>query len=286
MAKIDKSLYSKEEWQRIRDQRRREKDEDRAEKERVEHQKKSQELRKKEVLEDDKEKRYILCMKHGDKYSHEYVNRLYNMCKRHCKLDFEFVCVTENSRNINPEITILPLPSNLKGWWVKPYMFSPDLKLNGTILYMDLDVVIANNIDHLFTWNPKDWCIIRDFTRKMRPHWRRYNSSIIRFNSNQLAHIWNEFKREPEKIMRRFHGDQDFIWDADQKGRLWPDRWILSWKWEVRKTKNYAPGGTRGNRKLALVEDVTPPPDCAICVFHGDPNPHNCDDPWVKKNWT
>jgi hypothetical protein len=23
-----------------------------------------------------------------------------------------------------------------------------------------------------------------------------------------------------------------------------------------------------------------------IAVFHGDPNPYYCEDPWVKANWT
>ena len=29
----------------------------------------------------------IVCVKHGDKYSADYVNKLYSMCKRHCTLD-------------------------------------------------------------------------------------------------------------------------------------------------------------------------------------------------------
>ena len=61
--------------------------------------------------------------------------------------------------------------------------------------------------------------------------------------------------------------------------------WIRSWKWEIRRTKNFKPGGIRGNRVLEQIENVTPPPECCICVFHGDPNPHRCRDPWVVENW-
>ena len=38
--------------------------------------------------------------------------------------------------------------------------------------------------------------------------------------------------------------------------------------------------------KFAQIEDVKPPAECCICVFHGDPNPHNCEDPWVEINWS
>ena len=139
------------------------------------------------VYQDDPSiKYYVLCLKHGTKYSSEYVNRLYNMVKRNCTLPFEFVCLTENPTDINPNIKIIPLPSGLKGWWCKPYMYSADLPIKGIVLYMDLDVVISNNIDKLFIWKPNNWCTIRDFTRVMRPQWQKYNSSVVRFKTGQL----------------------------------------------------------------------------------------------------
>ena len=46
------------------------------------------------------EQRYIICMKWGDKYGPEYVNRLYNMVSRHLTLDFQMVCLTDDSTGI------------------------------------------------------------------------------------------------------------------------------------------------------------------------------------------
>jgi len=236
-----------------------------------------------------KDKYYVLCLKHGTKYSSEYVNKLYNMVKRNCTLDVEFVCLTDNPKDINPNVTILTLPDGIEGWWCKPYIFSNDLPLKGTVLYMDLDVVIARNIDHLFAFCPDDWCVIRDFTRKMRPSWQKYNSSIIRFKSGQLNHFWNDFKEDQTAIQRRFHGDQDWLYDVATRTKnpasLFPDNWILSWKWEIRNTRDFKPGGARGSRKLRTIEHVTPPNECCITVFHGEPNPENCEDPWVVNNW-
>jgi hypothetical protein len=234
------------------------------------------------------DKYYVLCLKHGTKYSAEYVNRLYNMVSRNCTLDYEFVCLTEDSAGLNPKIKTIPLPKGIAGWWCKPYMFSKDLPLKGTVLYMDLDVVISNNIDKLFTYSPGHWCTIRDFTRAMRSNWQKYNSSVVRFEVGQLDFVWQEFNQRKDEIIKRYHGDQDFLWEATIKtnrAMLYPDSWILSWKWEVRKDRQFAPGGVRGKRKLKTIENVTPRPECSICVFHGDPNPENCQDPWVIDNW-
>jgi len=230
---------------------------------------------------------YIVCLKHGQKYSCEYVNRLYRMVQRNCTLPYKFVCLTEDPDGLYDEIETYDLPKNLSGWWCKPYVFSPDLPFNGTVLYLDLDVVIASNIDKLFGYSPYQWCVIRDFTRAMRPKWHKYNSSVVRFESGQLAHIWQEFEKNHKDIQRRYHGDQDWLFAASRQKQamFWPDSWILSWKWEVRKSRQFAPGGTRGKRRFREVENVKPRPECCIAVFHGDPNPDNCEDPWVIQNW-
>ena len=280
MAKLDKSQYSKEEWRQIREQRRLEKEQ--------KQQDNAFALSNHQTPESSKAKKYhVLCLKHGTKYDASYVNKLYNMVQRNCTLDYEFVCLTDDSKGIDPRVKILRLPGGLEGWWCKPYMFSKELPLNGTVLYMDLDVVIASSIDKLFTYSPGRWCTVRDFTRAMRPKWHKYNSSIVRFETGQLDHVWTQFEQDKVNIQRKFHGDQDWLFESTRnlQAVLYPDSWILSWKWEIRKSKEYAPGGVRGKRKFKYVESVTPRVECCVAVFHGDPNPHNCEDPWVVDNW-
>jgi len=228
----------------------------------------------------------VLCLKHGNKYSADYVNKLYNMVSRNLS-DFNFYCLTENRLDLNPNINVIDLPSGLNGWWYKPYMFSNDLPIEGTILYMDLDVVIADSLEKLFTYNTDNWCVIRDFTRAMRPTWQRYNSSVIRFKKGQLDKYWQDFKRNSNTYIKNNFGDQDWLWTVTHKtdpATHWPDEWIQSWKWEIRSSRELA-SGARGNRKLQTIEDVTPSNECCITVFHGDPNPHNCEDPWVVEHW-
>ena len=230
----------------------------------------------------------ILCLKHGQKYSHDYVNILYNMAKRHCTLEFDFWCMTDDPNDLDPNIKVIRLPSYLQGWWCKPYMFSDEIPIEGTILYMDLDVVLASNIDKLFTWQPGHWCTIRDFTRSMRPNWKKYNSSVVRFEKGQLSDLWEDYSKRRVAIQRQFFGDQDYLYDFTYKTKgamLYPESWIQSWKWEIRSSKEFKPGGSKGSRIFKKIETVTPRVECCVCVFHGDPNPHRCQDPWVIENW-
>ena len=231
----------------------------------------------------------ILCVKHGTKYSADYVNKLYNMISRHCTLPFKFFCLTDNPNDINPNVHTIELPRFLSGWWCKPYIFSDQLPINGTILYLDLDLVIAQNIDNMFLYCPNDWCVIRDFTRHIRPDWKKYNSSVIRFRSGQLNKLWSDYSKDYKGIQARFFGDQDWLYDASNRanmpGQLFPDNWVRSWKWEIRRSKEFEAGRVKGERIFKDIEHIEPPKDCLITVFHGDPNPHNCQDPWVVNNW-
>ncbi len=282
MAKLDKSQYSKEEYRRLKSQQK-------AKKRAAKQGKVIPSLKELSNVTSVYDHVNILCVKHGTKYSADYVNKLYNMVSRYCNLKFHFHCLTDNPTDINPNIHIIDLPKFLQGWWCKPYIFSDELPIEGTILYLDLDMVIANNIDNMFIYSPDDWCIIRDFTRHIRPDWKKYNSSVIRFKRGQLAQLWNEYSRDWKGVQSKFFGDQDWLYEASNKANmpanLFPDNWVKSWKWEIRKSKELESGRPKGERIFKDIEHVEPPKDCLIAVFHGDPNPHNCKDPWVINNW-
>lgn len=272
MAKIDKSKYSKEQIKELR------------------RQKAERKLRKRSsnILKNSPDTYNVLVLKHGKKYTAEYVNKMYRMVKKHCTLPFNFYCLTEDITGLDNDIKVIPLPGDIEanGWWYKPYIFSADLPIDGVILYIDLDMVIVKNIDILFTYMPNASCVLRDFTRVMRPKWEKYNSSLIRYRKGQFLRLWEEFKKDSNYVMRRHFGDQDFLWERT-KGEfsLWPDNWIRSWKWEIRQSKKFKPGAARGNRQLETVENCVAPPDCCIVAFHGDPNMHNCHDPFIVDNW-
>lgn len=232
-----------------------------------------------------KPKNYVACLKWGDKYSAEYVNKLYNMVDRNITIDYEFVCFTENTTGLNKNITTYPLPKiRADGWWYKPMFVGADLPIKGTLLFLDLDVVVFKNIDKLFTYQPNRFCIIRDFNRSQRKDWNRMNSSVFRINIGAYDNIWQQFKQNPPAHMQRLRGDQDWMFKHITDHHFWPDEWIMSYKWEMRDRRDLKLDPVR---KRNFVIDAPPKidPDTCIAVFHGEPNPADANDSWVKEHW-
>jgi hypothetical protein len=230
--------------------------------------------------------KHFVCLKHGNKYDANYVNILHRMFRRNCTLDVNFVCFTEDSIGLDSDIDVRPLPtSNIRGWWYKPMFFNKNIGLEGTLLFCDLDVVIFNNIDKLFTFAPDEFCIIRDFNRMRVSGWTKMNSSVFRINVGQHDHVYENFIKDYTNIAKRFHGDQDWIYNQthDKEHTFWPDEWIQSYKWEMRGD----PVMTRvnGKRNWTIPGEPNVNPQTSIAVFHGEPNPRDCIDPWVIDNW-
>ena len=230
---------------------------------------------------------YVVCLKYGTKYNASYVNKLYNMVSKNLTIEHEFVCFTEDPTGIDERIRVesLNLMSGVSGWWYKPMFFSPTLPLKGTILFLDLDMIIFRNIDNLFTHDPGNFYIIRDFNRYAIANYNKFNSSVFRLNTGQHTEVWTNFINNASSIMRRYHGDQDWIRVCiTQNFNYWPDEWIQSYKWEMRGKPKFN-NMPRGQRDFAVNRDPTIKDNTAIAVFHGDPNPHNCRDQWVLDNW-
>ena len=230
--------------------------------------------------------RYVVCLKHGNKYSSEYVNVLYSMVKRNLTLPFDFVCFTDDVNGLDPKIQTMTLPirHDIGGWWWKPYFFNKELPIQGTILFMDLDVIVFRNIDNLFTYLPGQFCVIRDFNRMTSPNWDKFNSSVFRLETGQHSHVWDNYVADPINTKKKFHGDQDWLYNQVRSGyHFFPDEWLQSYKWEMRGK----PPMTRINGVRNFLEPGNPKilPETNVAVFHGEPNPHQCIDPWCKENW-
>jgi hypothetical protein len=237
--------------------------------------------------------RIVLCMKWGTKYGAEYVNRLYGMVERHLKGNFRFVCLTDNSMGVRPDVECMPLPTldlapGADRGWPKLTTFKADLHgLRGTALFVDLDIVIVGDITPFFE-QPGEFLIIKDWKRP----WRLTgNSSVYRFRIGAHADVLQHFIRNQEEVRRRFRNEQEYLSHAmHERGRLsyWPADWCCSYKYHCIPTW-----------PINYWRPPVIPPTARIVIFHGEVNPPDAlagrrnrrfrfvkPAPWVALHWT
>ena len=228
---------------------------------------------------------HIVCVKWGNKYISQYANVLYNMVKRNTTVPYEFHCITDDPKGLDPHIKTIKLPNDpwIKSWWSKLWMFSADFPLQGNILFFDLDVIVFKNIDELFTYNPDKFMIIRDFNRCRVKDWKQSNSSVMRWKPGTMNYLRNDFANNPSQVMQQNHGDQDWIMKrGHQDINHWPDEWIRSYKWEMVGFKNTK---IRKGVKHIFQQPARITEQNKVAVFHGEPKPFNCGDDFVVENW-
>ena len=237
--------------------------------------------------------RTILCMKWGTKYGPDYVNRLYGMVRRHLRGEFRFVCLTDRSEGVRTEVQCLPIPDLAlpdglpERGWKKLTTFAADLYgLKGTALFLDLDVVIVDDITPFFE-HPGDFLIIHDWKRP----WRiTGNSSVYRFELGTHPEVLERFRAEHENIRARLRNEQAWLSEAlHQQGQLgyWPSEWCASWKYHCvpRFPLNYfqAPAVPRGARILVF-HGVVNPPDAIAGRSMGNWR-RTLAAPWLEEHW-
>jgi hypothetical protein len=235
-------------------------------------------------------------MKWGTKYGPEYVNRLYAMVRRHLRGEFNFVCLTDRSEGIRAEVRCLPIPSLElpagipERGWTKLTTFSPELVelhgLTGTALFLDLDVVIVDDITPFFEV-PGEFLIIHDWKRPWRV---TGNSSVYRFELGAHDDVLAKFRVEHAAIREQFRNEQAYLSDVLHKqGKLsyWDDAWCASYKYHCipRWPTNYlrAPFVPAGARIL-IFHGVMNPPDALAGRSNGNWR-HARPAHWIAEHW-
>jgi hypothetical protein len=227
----------------------------------------------------------VICVRFGNLYGRDYVEKLRNMVSRNLTVPYKFVCLTDDHHPIEGVQTIYqPNAGYRKGWWHKVHMFDPFLPVSGRLLYFDLDVVIHGNIDKLVQSYNTEFVGIRDFNRKFHSGWKYLNSSIMTWIHGTQSEVWLQFQKDPN-VAQKFMGDQDWIWKlCKDKIKFFPEEWIQSYKWEIRSRNDLSQH--QGKRKFKIDDhQIRPNPDCSVCVFHGEPKPQDVKDQFIVDNW-
>ena len=241
----------------------------------------------------------IICVKEGDKYSADDVNRLHLMCRVHLKHHYKksglrFMCYTDDARGIDRDIEILPIPDkyHLGGWWDKMGIFREGLIPNPNgfkMLYLDLDTVIQQDLDsiidtrcntglvgvHLY-WD--ETTTDGNYPYKTLRYKKPFNSSVMLFYPRFCHYIWEKFWPNHNDHIFKYYGDDKFLANEIEYSTF-PKGWIYSRLYGMDKDNMHnilckVPGGSL---------EVAYYPEAKICLMNGPTTEHHYED--LKKYW-
>ena len=228
------------------------------------------------------------CVIHSTGYDWQYVEKLQSMLTRFLPGGIRMHVYTEADRPV-PDHMIKHVLTEWPGiagpkrsWWYKMQLFNPAL-FQGNILYFDLDCVVVNDLTWITQLDSTMLWGIKDF-KYLQQHVSIINSSVMWFNTQQFAWLWQRFSDQGIDVARQgCQGDQDYITkniDPSQR-RFFDTKYFQSYRWQCLdggydfKYRRYHKPGT----------GVTIAPDTAVVVFHGSPNPHQVSDPTIAALW-
>jgi len=233
----------------------------------------------------------VICIKWGDRYGAHYVNKLHAMVKNNLTLQHRFVCLTEDGAGLNEGVEIMAIPDiyirpeRRNSPWRKISMCASEIgDLKGKTLFLDLDLIIIDNIDCFFDYNEK-FSIIENWTQLGKGIG---NSSVYCFEIGKHADVLDNFSKHADEIYEKHGNSQTYL--SKQIGDIvfWPEQWCRSFKFHS------IPKGIGRFFRAPSVPDK-----CRILVFHGNPNPDQAivgdygtklrkyfkPAPWVTDYW-
>ena len=227
----------------------------------------------------------FLTIKWGDKYSSDYVNNLYHMVKKNYTGEFRFICYTDDATDLECEVHPIPDDDLLHPKYyfgkeafcfdrAKFLIFNSeewlDCEEEDKFCYLDLDVVIQNNIDEIdilaekpriihCLWQPENQIDDRFFIETRGTF---FNSSMMLWSYGQCQHIYYDVYDNNEIVFKTFFKGSDnyHYWRQRDFWKNIPESWVYSW-----------------NRGRYYPDDVVRfkfRDDAKICLFNTDNVPH------------
>ncbi len=222
----------------------------------------------------------VICMKWGKAYGAGYANTLYSMVSRNTARPLRFVCFTDDTHGLRPEIEAKPLPPIVlppsHEWkaWRKISLWADRVDdLEGDVLFLDLDLVVTGSIDGFFDFQPdKTYCVIENWTQMGEGIG---NTSVFRLRIGTHREVYDRLMSDPAAAVKSTRNGQTFVARNISSMTYWPAPWCVSFKHTLmpRWPMNFF--------------KVTPlPRDTRVVCFTGLPNPdHARDGVWPEAKW-
>lgn len=216
----------------------------------------------------------IICIKWGNKYDAECVNRIHTMVARATTPPFQVYCFTDDATGIRPEIQCRPLPElgcpppkSSPGKWRKTGLWGETLyDVYGTVLFIDLDSVITGSLDSFFSiGNDDDVYLAKNWAK---PFSKLGQTSVFRFTIGKHSYLLDRFRQDPEGVSQEYVFEQHYVTKNVKGGvKFWPDGWVVHFRLHC-----LGPWIFRYFRSPKLPKDVK------IVTFPGLPNPQDVVD--------
>lgn len=210
----------------------------------------------------------IICIKWGAKYGALDVNRLYGGIARNITPPFRLICFTDDTAGLRAEVDTRPLPDfayeppkNTKGKWPKSRLWGDLGDVTGVVLFMDLDVVVTDNLDGFFAFGrPEDVVLARNATT---PFEKLGQTSIYRMPVGALKPLQALFAADPQKVADEYRFEQRFVTRNAPGGvTFWPKGWVSHFRWHCVPTF-----------PLNYLREPVPPKGTKVVIFPGATDP-------------
>jgi len=176
----------------------------------------------------------VICIKWGTRYGAQFVNRLYNSIQRNTNRPTRLVCFTDDSSGISNNVQCEPiadinLPEDyITKPWRKITLWKDGLAdLDGDVLFLDLDLIITNNIDDLFDYRQGHYCVAENWTQ---PGKGIGNTSCYRFPVGKHSYLYNNLHADPVPYLNKYRISQVYISREIEDMVYWPKLWCASFK--------------------------------------------------------
>ena len=209
----------------------------------------------------------LICLKWGERYGPEYVNKLHAMVKRNTNRPLRFICITDDRTGLDEGIEIRPMPEfdlpeifRFAGFR-RMFLFKETLyDLTGDVLHLDVDLLVTGSIDDFFDYKPEaNYIVSENWTQ---PGAGIGNMSVFRYRIGTLTKIWDRFRADPLGMLKKYSNSQTFCSRTLGEFEMYPLEWCTGFKtslipaWPLRY----------------FIEPKRPPAGVKIVAFTGKPD--------------
>ncbi|MDT0682911.1 glycosyl transferase [Roseicyclus sp. F158] len=231
----------------------------------------------------------VVCIKWGTAFGPAYVNRLYSGVRRNLRSPVRFLCMTEHSEGLHPDVEVLELPrepfaeemeaalavADRKGAMRKVSLFRPGLieDLEGPVLGFDLDVVVTGPLDDLVDVAPGCVAMRADWVEARRGR-ATGHGSVFRYDPALHPWLYEELAADPASRVAWARGSEQRYTStlAQERGAFayLPEDRVVSFKHDCLR---WPP--------MSYLREPHLPAGASVVCFHGRPKMEEAVAGWT-----